>query len=299
MDLRVIKYFIAVADCRNFSKASELLHISQPTLSRQIALLEEEIGIPLFVRSKPAISLTLAGEIFLEESKDILERYDAMIDRLTEVKKGNIGSMSIGYVNLSQFKILSKAIHHIHEEYPDIKLAITQMSLPEVQEAILQRKLDIGFDMRINIAEEDKVDYKKITNSILYAVVSRRHKFAKRDSISLAELKGEDIVIYERRQAPELFDSMILLCSQHGFTPNFTQFGEDMESVMMMAGLGQGIALMDETAKILETEHTIFIPVNDCEVYYNWYLSWHIENDNPSLKKVIDSISLEHDLNFE
>lgn len=299
MDLRVIKYFIAVAECRNFSKASELLHVSQPTLSRQIGLLEEEVGIDLFVRTKPAIGLTLAGEVFLEEAKDILARFDNMLGKISEVKKGNIGSISIGYVNLSQFKILSKAIYYIHEKYPNIKLNITQMSLPEVQEAILQRKLDIGFDMRVNVDEGESTNYKKITDSILYAVVSRRHKFAKRDSISLAELKGDNFVIFERKQAPELFDGLILLCAKHGFTPKFTQFCEDMESVIMQAGLGQGVALMDETAKILETEHTIFLPINDIKTNFSWYLSWHKDNDNPSLKNVIDSIFSEDVLNSE
>lgn len=191
---------------------------------------------------------------------------------------------------MSQFKILSNAIEYIDEEYPNIKLKIMQMTLPEVQEAIIEKKLDIGFDMRLTISDTGDINYEKITNSNLYAVVSGRHKFAKRESISLSELKEEKIVIYERKQAPELFDSIVNLCFQRGFTPKFAEFREDMESVIMSAGLGQGVALMDETAKILETDNTIFVPVNDCKTSYNWYLSWHKENNNPCVQIVVDSI---------
>ncbi len=290
MNLRVLKYFITVAECLNFSKASELLHISQPTLSRQIALFEEEMGIPLFNRTKPNIQLTLAGEVCLKKSRYILHQYENMRSALCEIKKGNIGSISIGYVNLSQFRIMTNAIDYVHKKTPDIQLNVTQLPLPEIQTAIIQRKIDIGFDMKVNINESGEICYKKITDSKLYAVVSRRHKLAKRESISLSELEKEKIVIFERKQAPNLFDSIVSMCSKFGFTPNFSVFSNNMESVLMLVGVGQGIALMDETAKILETEHTIFIPINDCKMSYNWYLSWHKENDNPCLPTVIDSI---------
>ena len=212
MELRTLKYFITIAECQNFSKASKLLHISQPTLSRQIAYLEEELGVTLFIRTKPNIKLTQAGELCLEKSRDILIQYENMCAALSEIKKGNTGSVSIGYVNLSQFRILSNVIEYINENYPNIKLKIIQMSLPEVQDAIIEKKLDIGFDMRLNINDTDNINYKKVTNSNLYAVVSVRHKFAKRESISINELKDEKIVIFERKQAPELFDSITNLC---------------------------------------------------------------------------------------
>lgn len=290
MNFSVLQYFITVAECLNFSKAAELLHVSQPTLSRQIAILEEELCMPLFNRTKPNIQLTLAGEVCLEKSRNILNQYKNMCNTIVEIKKGNIGSISIGYVNLSQFRIMTNAIDYVHKNHPDIQLNVTQLSLPEIQTAILQRKIDIGFDMRVNVNEPGDICYKKITDSKLYAVVSGRHKFSKRESISLSELDREKLVIFERKQAPNLFDSVVSLCSKLGFTPNFSAYGKDMESVLMMAGLGQGIALMDHTAKILETEHTIFVPINDCKMSYDWYLSWHKDNDNPCLLIVIDSI---------
>ncbi|NLJ58623.1 MAG: LysR family transcriptional regulator [Tissierellia bacterium] len=291
MDLRILEYFIAVAEHQNFSRASDVLHISQPTLSRQIALLEEEMGTPLLIRTKPNVQLTLAGEVCLEKSKYILDQYKSMKYTISEIRKGNVGSVSIGYVNLSQFKVLSNAIEHLHEKHPEIKLKVKQMSLPEIQEAILNKELDIGFDMRISIDESEDILYKKISDSRLYAVVPGKHKFANRESISFKELKDEKLVLYERKQAPELFDSMVNLSAQFGFTLNFTAFSDDMESVIMLVGLGQGITLMDETAKILETKHTIFVPINDCETNYNWYLSWHKDNNNQCIQTVINNIS--------
>lgn len=290
MDIKVFEYFIAVAEAQSFSKAAKLLYISQPTLSRQISFMEEELGTRLFTRNKSGVALTTAGELCLEKSKHILKEYQDMRQNLLEINKGSVGSASIGYVNLSQFKILSQSIDRIHNKYPGIKLEIHKMSLPHVQQALLDQKVDLIFDMRLDVNQNDKICYKNITDSKLYVVVSNRHPYASRESIQLNELEDEEMVIFERKQAPELFDSLVRLCSQSGFIPKFTKFYEDMESVIMAVGLGKGVTLMDETAKILETSHTIFVPIERCEVGYNWYLSWLKDNKNPSLQILIDNI---------
>ena len=135
--------------------------------------------------------------------------------------------------------------------------------------------------------------YEKITDGQFYAVVPGSHHLKDRKAIELKELKDEDLVIFERKEAPELFDSITNLCNKRGFTPKFSEKGKDMESVMMLVGIGRGIALMDETAKILESDHTVFIPLSDCKDSYAWYLTWLKNNDNPCIPIVVNSIKLE------
>ena len=290
MNIKILKYFIKIAECGSFSKAASLLYVTQPTLSRQIALLENELESILFLRTKPNLELTPAGKLCLEKAREIVDIYDDLSLGLADLKDGNTGEVKIGYVNLSQLEILARTIKSVKKTNPEIKIKISKNSLPKCREELLEGILDITFDM----FEPDKswggLSKEILTDGQLYAVVPGDHPFRHKKSLEICDLKDEEMVLFEREVAPDLFDGVTNLFTQCGFTAKISCQASDMESVMMMVGTGQGIALMDDTARILETNHTVFIPLSDCTKSYAWHLIWSGLNKNPCIPLLVDTI---------
>lgn len=223
----------------------------------------------------------------------IVSTYNDMKKELLKIKNGNRGSVKIGYINLSQFEILSRTINVIKKSNPEIEISIYQRSLAECQQELLDGKIDISFNMFDYNLRSEHINYEKLTDGQLYAVVPGNHPFRDRTSLLIKDLIDENLLTFERDQAPELFDSVINLYNNNGFSPKFSAKGKNMESIMMLVGIGQGIALMDETAKILESKHTIFIKLDDCRDSYAWYLTSLKKNNNPCISLVVDTIKKE------
>ena len=290
MDLEALECFVVTADLLSFRRASEMLFMSQSALSRKISALEAELGVKLILRSKPNNELTEAGAAVLEKARQMVMLRDEMKEVLHASAGAARKTLRIGYLNLSQFSLLARATEVMRESRPDLNIVLERHSLPELRSLLREDRLDIIFDMCGEEDQEPECIYYQVSRGGLFAVVHRSHPLAGRAELSIRELSQEEWVTFRRSAAPRVFDRFIEICLEAGFSPKIAAYGDNMEEVVMLAGLGQGIAAMDETARILENQYVRFIPISNYRAQKVWYLCRNREKTDPVLSAVCRTI---------
>ena len=267
-----------------------MLFMSQSALSRKISALEAGLGVKLILRSKPNNELTEAGAAVLEIARQMVMLRDEMKEALHASAGAARKTLRIGYLNLSQFSLLARATEVMRESRPDLNIEMERHSLPELRSLLREDRLDIIFDMCGEEDHEPECIYYQVSRGGLFAVVHRSHPLAGRAELSIRELSQEEWVTFRRSAAPRVFDRFIEICLEAGFSPKIAAYGDNMEEVVMLAGLGQGIAAMDETARILENQYVRFIPISNYRAQKVWYLCRNREKTDPVLSAVCRTI---------
>ena len=262
-----------------------MLFMSQSALSRKISALEAELGVKLILRSKPNNELTEAGAAVLEKARQMVMLRDEMKEVLHASAGAARKTLRIGYLNLSQFSLLARATEVMRESRPDLNIVLERHSLPELRSLLREDRLDIIFDMCGEEDQEPECIYYQVSRGGLFAVVHRSHPLAGRAELSIRELSQEEWVTFRRSAAPRVFDRFIEICLEAGFSPKIAAYGDNMEEVVMLAGLGQGIAAMDETARILENQYVRFIPISNYRAQKVWYLCRNREKRIPCFQR--------------
>ena len=287
MDQYTLECFVAVADSSSFSKAAEKLFMTQPSLSRRIAALEKEVGAALVIRSKPIIQLTPKGAEMLLTARRILGLYNELYDSFSAQQTGSMGRLRIGYLNLSQFYILCDAASTLRSELSQVDFFIHRNTIPQLYKMLYQGNLDVIFDRCHASHHKKELESRPLPEGTLYAVVPRGHRLQDRPEIDLSELSGESFVMFERSTAPVAFDNSVNLCVNQGFSMDIAAYGANMEEVLLQVGVGNGVTLMDEAAKVMATKYTIFIPIRNQMVQNSWYVIWLKSNSNPLIPQFI------------
>ena len=219
MELRHFRYFAAVAQYLNYSEASRRLHVAQPAISQTILDLEEEIGAKLFLRSNRNVQLTAAGTVLLEEAQDILVRADEAKRAAQRAARGEVGILRIGFIAPATAPILPPLVQAYRSQYPNVELRLQHMN-PDAQFAAFDEgKLDLGFLRPLLPEQRPYFEEEMIYSDYLVAVLPPKHPLAKERKIQLQKLATESFVLFHRVGASGLFDEVVGVCRQAGFTP--------------------------------------------------------------------------------
>ncbi|KHS75643.1 LysR family transcriptional regulator [Pectobacterium brasiliense] len=245
VELRHLRYFIAVAEELHFGRAAERLRISQPPLSQQIQILEEQVGAKLLARNNRNVQLTPAGEMFLKEAWSIISQVDQAAERASRIQRGEIGELTIGFTSSAPFiKKISSSLLRFRQTYPEVHIQMMELNTKQQIEPLLNGKLDIGI-MRNNPLP-DALDHQLLLREPLIAVVQESHPLAQQDAgraINITQLANEPFVFFSRAVGTALYDDTLTLLKRYGISPYITQeVGEAMTIVgLVSAGLGVSI----------------------------------------------------------
>src|ERR1700756_3732811 len=215
VELRHLRYFIAVAEELHFSRAAERLHIAQPPLSQQIRKLEQYVGLPLFNRNSRTVALTQAGETLLERSRYLLRRLDDDLETVRRVGRGEIGTLTVGFIGSSMLTVLPDLIGSYRKRFVKGDLRLRELTTSSLVDAIRQGAVDLGF-LRDAGPTEGLIVENVLTERFVIAL-AKKHPLANRQKISLAELKGEPLILFARELGPLAWDKTIGLCETSGF----------------------------------------------------------------------------------
>ncbi|MET3840653.1 LysR substrate-binding domain-containing protein [Bradyrhizobium sp. OAE829] len=259
IELRHIRYFVAVAEDLHFGKAAERLGISQPPLSQQILALEREIGARLFERSNRRVELTEAGKLFLKEASDILGRVDSAAALAQRMHQGQIGEMKIGFFGSAPFvDEFQQLVFDFRKQHPMIHLVLQEMPTYQQVDAILNGRLDVGF-VRPLQPKPASIQSVEISRERLMVVMRSDHPLAlKAGDISLLELVNEPLVLYARSIGSGLHQKIVDLCRDAGFTPNVAQEANATPTMMGLVAAGIGISILPASLERLSFEGLIF-----------------------------------------
>lgn len=250
IELRHFRYFLAVAEQLHFGRAAEQLHMAQPPLSTQIRQLEELLDAQLFIRSKRKVELTEAGRVFRQEAEAVLEAVHRAVQTAQQASQGVLGRLRLGFASSAPFGVFPQVLRRYREHYPNVVLELQELGSAEQLLAMQERRLDLGF-VRLP-AKATNIRVEPIDREAIIMALPEDHRLARQPQLQLEDFKNDPFVIFPRHEGPGLYDRLINLCLQAGFTPQIVQEVGQMHAIVGLVGAGLGVSLVPES---LQTVH--------------------------------------------
>ncbi|VEP18308.1 HTH-type transcriptional regulator AlsR [Hyella patelloides LEGE 07179] len=283
MELRQLKYFVAVAEELNFRRAAEKLYIQQPPLSRQIRQLETELGIELFQRSKRSVSLTKAGKAFLDEARLTLAQAQRAVNVAQQATKTN--QLIIGFSLCAFDRILPELIDKFRQQHPETPVNLIEMTKESQIQALLTAKIDVGFCYApITNSELDSVT---ILSEPLVVVLPPEHPLVEQESIELRSLKSESFILCPKDIKPDAHEQIMQLCDQAGFQPKIVQEASPSEVQLRLVESGMGISLIAASCKTRHNARVVYLPLVEPVPLLTIAAVWHKKQPSLALSNFI------------
>ncbi len=262
MELRQIRYFLALAEECHFGRAAARLHVAQPALSQQIKQLEKDLGIALFVRSTRHVALTEAGRELVEHARLLAAEEERARRHMTELATGRAGRVSIGFIGTATYDLLPRVARTVRARLPGITMDLRgELLTPDLVEGLSAGTYDLAV-LRGTAGHED-IRTTLLRSESLVAVLPSHHPLADRRSISLQALAGEPFVIHPARSA--MYDRVLAACRRAGFQPSsLMEVGETATLVVFVAA-GHGVALVPASAQSLSLGSVAYVPITEDE----------------------------------
>jgi LysR family transcriptional regulator, benzoate and cis,cis-muconate-responsive activator of ben and cat genes len=261
MELRQLKYFEAVASTLNFSRASEILHIAQPPLSRQIQQLEEELGVLLLDRSSRPMKLTNAGAFFYDQSVQVLARLEEIKKATKRLGDGTKRWMGIGFVPSILYSFLPKQIRQFSVENAHLDIALSELTSVEQAEGLKAGRIDIGFG-RLATPDEGLKSIVLIEEEIVVAVPSQT-ELSERQSFSLADLVNETLIVYPVTPRPSFADQILRQFSIRGLSPVKLYETNGLQTAIGLVAAGMGVTMVPKCVQAFGRSDVTFRPISD------------------------------------
>ena len=258
MELRRLKYFVAVAEELHFGRAAERLDMAQPPLSRQIAQLERDLDVRLFDRSRAQIRLTPAGEVLLERARAILDQIDSAFREVTRIGQGSAGRLRIAFVGSASHGVLPTIIKSYRSHYPDVDLALGAMNNAELERALVSREIDIAV-ARPSLRGQDFRSVELHREPLVLAMPDNSRLNAQ-GSIALKDLAEETFVLYPRRPRPSFADHILGVLAAEGITPKDTIFAQDYQTAISLVSVGVGLSIVPQSVSTTQRPGVFYKP---------------------------------------
>lgn len=294
MELRHLRYFIAVAEELHFGRAAERLGISQPPLSQQIQALEEEIGARLFERTNRRVELTDAGRLFLDESRQVLAQVDKAVLLARRAHLGELGRLKIGFTSSAPFtSTIPSSIHAFRKAYPDVHLDLQEMSSRQVLKALLEESLQVGVIRPL--ALPDAVHWVELFREPLVAVLRADHPLAagSEDGLAIAALAEEPFVFFPRSYGTGLYDQVIALTRQAGFSPRIAQEASEAMTIIGLVSAGLGVSILPASFRRTRVDGVVYRTLSDPEATTAVWLVRRQNEGSPLALSFIDLVTRE------
>ncbi|MCO2403770.1 LysR family transcriptional regulator [Pseudomonas aeruginosa] len=294
MELRHLRYFIAVAEELHFGRAAERLGISQPPLSQQIQALGEEIGARLFERTNRRVELTDAGRLFLDESRQVLAQVDKAVLLARRAHLGELGELKIGFTSSAPFtSTIPSSIHAFRKAYPDVHLDLQEMSSRQVLKALLEESLQVGVIRPL--ALPDAVHWVELFREPLVAVLRADHPLAagSEDGLAIAALAEEPFVFFPRSYGTGLYDQVIALTRQAGFSPRIAQEASEAMTIIGLVSAGLGVSILPASFRRTRVDGVVYRTLSDPEATTAVWLVRRQNEGSPLALSFIDLVTRE------
>ena len=292
VELRHVRYFIAVAEHLNFHKAALHLHVAQPPLSRQIRQLEELLGVTLLVRDKRKVELTKAGHVFLEEARKLILQAGHAAAAARHAQKGESGTVRIGIAS-GLGGAVSKVVFEHRRRFPAVEIECRDLFSNFQNDALRRQEIDIGF-LRPPV-DQVNLDCELLYEEEFVVILPKTHRLAKRRAIRLRDIADEPLIIFDRKFSSGLYDKIMGLFNRQGFTPHLivthVEAHEEAGAIMVASGkaifVGAG-AIVNRSVSGIDLAS---VRLNEAEAKIEVYAVWRRGEDSPIVREVLNSVN--------
>jgi DNA-binding transcriptional LysR family regulator len=287
MELRHLRYFVAVAEEENVSRAALKLHVSQPGVSRQIQDLEDEIGFQLFERSAKSLKLTAAGKTFLTEAKAVLQHADDAVKKARAVARDGGGEIHVGYAPSLTVQILPPMLRAFQGEFPQVRVTLHDLSSEEMLTQLGGKKLHVALTARPPEKVLRNFSFVEFARYAICVAVSPVHPLAKSRALTLPQVAREPLIGLTRNNYPEAYGQVVKLFAEGGHKPRFAEEHEDGSSIIAAVEAGRGIALVPSSLACIVGTRVKLIPLKPALPPILVGALWLKENKSELVKKFI------------
>ncbi len=290
MELRHIRYFLAVAEYLNFSKAAQQLHIAQPPLSRQIRQLEEDLGVALFVRNKRRVQLTKSGKVFLDEARKLVVQAGRATEAARHAQKGESGLVRIGIAS-GLGGVVGQVVVDYCKHFPAVNMECKDIFSSLQNPALQKHEIDIGF-LRPPI-DQVNLDCELLFEEDFTVVLPTTHRLAHRKSVRLKEISDEPLIIFDRSFSTGLYDKILGLYSRQGLTPHFTvthiESHEEAGAIMVASGKAIFIGAGGLITRSVRGIELATVRLNELDAKIEVYMAWRRNEESPAILSFLNS----------
>ena len=289
IELRHLRYFVAVAEECHFGRAAARLNMAQPPLSQQIKQLETELGVQLFVRSTRRVELTPAGRRYLERATSILGAVTEAGDEAVRINAGLLGRVAIGFTGSATYELLPNLARALRVDLPDIDLDLKgEMLTPSQVDALLNHRLDLGI-LRPPVRNPDLI-VRILRREPLIAVLPETHVLAAEPSVSLADLRRDPFISYPSHQRSVVYDAVFDACQRAGFTPAVVQEVAETATLVSFVAAGLGVALVPASVQHLRITGATYRPLIGSTVEVELAVVHRRDETSPHVARVLARI---------
>lgn len=281
MEIKHLQYFLEVIHTRSFTHAAENLYITQPALSRIIKSLENEIGTPLFIRSRKELIVTDGGWVLYKYAKEIEKQFRDLQTELGNLQTLKKGHIRIGLPTVTNSSFFSQLIGSFHHEYPEVTFQLEEDGSRRIEEKVMYDQLDFG--VMVLPTKNDGIDYFTFVNESLNVVMPSSHPLSEASEISLEKLKDETFILFN--QDFSLRNVVLEACQEAGFEPKVISETSQLDFIEDMVASGLGITLLPESTSMELTSEIQTIPVTDPTIDWNLAIIWKGDNYLPQINK--------------
>jgi DNA-binding transcriptional LysR family regulator len=294
MEMRHVRYFVAVAEELNFRRAAERLAMAQPPLSQQIRDLEAELGVTLFERSHRRVRLTPAGRVFLADARELLANAERATQRVRRAGQGELGRLTIGYTSLLPCPLFPEALRLYRVRFPEVEIVLRDLVTIEQMQQLHTNTLDISFAAYAAFAltslEEEQLAQECIMREPLAAVVPARHHLVDAAPITLTALANESWIWFARPFDPSSYDHMMRLFEEAGFRPRVTQEVNQFQIVTGLIAAGLGVSLAPQSTAFLANDDVAYVDFAPPPPTLEFSVVWRREDQSPFVRAFLEVV---------
>jgi DNA-binding transcriptional LysR family regulator len=286
VDLRHLRYFIAVAESLSFSRAAEKLHIAQPPLSQQIKQLEHALGVTLFHRTKRLVELSDAGTVFLEHARRVLRATEIGAMEAQRAQRGETGRLAVGFFEHMSYTLLPPIFRAFKERFPSVEIDLRWFPVIKQQEALESGQIDIAFmrPMPGNVQIKGEI----ISREPFVLAIPVNHPLAKLPTVSLKRCSNERFVLYASTLAPDFHETITRMCAAAGFLPSVALEVGQVYTALGLVGAGVGIAFVPASVQSVHFDHVRYRPLDQRSPDIVVSLGWLHRNPSPPLLAFVE-----------
>jgi DNA-binding transcriptional LysR family regulator len=291
MELRHLRYFVAVAGEEHYGRAAERLRVAQPALSRQIQDLEEEIGFKLFDRLSRGVKISTAGKSFLEDARRILHEVNDATARAKRVACGQSGTLRVGFAEtMSWHGVVPESFRRFRQQQPDAELQLNPLSSLQQIEAVRSGRLDAGFAFAISHIDRELAQLEVVVLNLVLAA-PRGHPLTKLKKLRLRDLNDATFIWFPRRESPAYYDRLMHECRRGGLkTPHVVQEAVNEATILSLVSCRLGVAFVGSGTRWRCPESVVLLPVTDLSLPLPFALVWRKDNASPLLARFVADV---------